>query len=227
MNPAELFESIVSEHYKSLFIFAMSLTGAESDAADLTQQTFYIWAAKGHQLRDVSKVKGWLFTTLHRTFLAARRSRNRFIQQNLEEVVDELPAASLPRFDLADSSQALSALASLDEIYRAPVTLFYLEDCSYKDIAAILELPLGTVKSRISRGILQLRKRLLPGDTRDSSLNRDAISCIVGADETGASPEQLLAQPRGVAELAVRDADGGYEEWDFSSTYLREVIGMM
>ena len=63
------FEDLVACHYGPLYQFAFSLTRDEADACDLTQQTFCIWAAKGHQLRDVSKVKTWLFTTLHREFL--------------------------------------------------------------------------------------------------------------------------------------------------------------
>src|SRR2546430_2180512 len=62
MNAADPFEAIVNEHYEPLYRFAMSLTRAESDAGDLTQHTFYIWATKGHQLRDRTKVKTWLFT---------------------------------------------------------------------------------------------------------------------------------------------------------------------
>ena len=60
------FEGLVNLHYASLYRFALSLTRKESDASDLTQQTFYVWATKGHQLLDASKVKSWLFTTLHR-----------------------------------------------------------------------------------------------------------------------------------------------------------------
>jgi RNA polymerase sigma-70 factor (ECF subfamily) len=56
-------------YYEPLYQFAFSLARDEADACDLTQQTFCIWAAKGHQLRDASKVKTWLFTTLHREFL--------------------------------------------------------------------------------------------------------------------------------------------------------------
>ena len=52
-----------------LYRFALSLSRQESDAADLTQQTFFLWASKGHQLRDQSKVKTWLFTSLYREFL--------------------------------------------------------------------------------------------------------------------------------------------------------------
>ena len=62
------FESVVQQYYEPLYKFAFSLTRAEADACDLTQQTFYVWATKGHQLRDESKTKTWLFTTLHRNF---------------------------------------------------------------------------------------------------------------------------------------------------------------
>ena len=164
MNTEEQFETIVREHYQPLFRFAMSLSRTENDAGDLTQQTFYLWASKGHQLRDFSKVKTWLFTTLHRLFLQARRRQGRFSHQELEAAADELPSVTPISADRVDSSQALSALARVDEVYQAAVALFYLEDLSYNEIAVILDSPVGTVKSRIARGIGQLRKILLPGD---------------------------------------------------------------
>jgi len=157
MSSAEQFEAIVCQHYEALFRFAMSLTRMESDAQDLTQQTFYVWATKGHQLRDVSKVKTWLFTTLHRGFLETRRRKIRFPHQDLDEVSDQLPAFSPRLAEQVDSSQVVSALGRVDEVYQAAVALFYLDDCSYKDIASILGVPIGTVKSRIARGIMQLR----------------------------------------------------------------------
>ncbi|MDB6067156.1 MAG: polymerase subunit sigma-24 [Pedosphaera sp.] len=160
MNSADLFEAIVCEHYEPLFRFAMSLTRSESDACDLTQQTFYVWATKGHQLRDISKVKTWLFTTLHRTFLAARRMQSRFIH-DWEEVSEQIPALSPKLVDKVDSSHVLSILARVDAVYQAAVALYYLEDCSYKEIALVLEVPIGTVKSRIARGVAQLQQILL------------------------------------------------------------------
>src|SRR5205823_225263 len=85
------FESLVSLHYVSLYRFALSLTRKESDASDLTQQTFYVWASKGYQLEDTSKVKSWLFTTLYREFLQLRRKETRFIHEELDEASGELP----------------------------------------------------------------------------------------------------------------------------------------
>jgi RNA polymerase sigma-70 factor (ECF subfamily) len=172
MNSAEQFEAIVGAQYEPLFRFAMSLTRSEADACDLTQQTFSIWAAKGHQLRDISKVKTWLFTTLHREFLVGRRKECRYPHDHLEEVSEQLPTHSPEFANDMDSAQVLAALAEVDQVYRAAVALFYLQDWSYKEIAFILDVPIGTVKSRIGRGIAQLREILLADVSeweRDSS----------------------------------------------------------
>ena len=185
MNSGDDFEAIVAEHYESLFRFAVSLTRAEPDAWDLTQHTFYTWATKGHQLRERSRAKTWLFTTLHRAFLDGQRRRNRFPHEELEEAAKELPAVSPVLAEQVDASQVLAALAKIDEVYRAAVALFYLEDCSYKEIAVILEAPLGTVKSRIARGIAQLREILLCCSCDSPSL-MDRISSMVAADSAGA-----------------------------------------
>jgi RNA polymerase sigma-70 factor (ECF subfamily) len=152
------FESLVNTFYPALYRFAFSLTRIESDARDLTQETFYIWAAKGHQLQDARKVKSWLFTTLHRAYLGRRRKSVRFPHLELTQAEDELPEISPVSVDRLDGALALDALARLDEAFQGPVALFYLEDYTYPEIAEILEIPLGTVKSRISRGITQLQR---------------------------------------------------------------------
>ncbi|HXS68946.1 MAG TPA: RNA polymerase sigma factor [Candidatus Polarisedimenticolia bacterium] len=158
------FESVVERFYEPLYQFAFSLTRVEADACDLTQQTFYVWATKGHQLRDVTKVKTWLFTTLHRAFLESRRRQVRFPHYELEEVALDLPVLSPATVNQLDSSQVLNALSEVDDIYQSPVALFYLEDCSYKEIAEILSIPIGTVKSRMARGIAQLQSILTRGE---------------------------------------------------------------
>jgi RNA polymerase sigma-70 factor (ECF subfamily) len=154
------FESLVERYYAPLYQFAFSLTRAEADACDLTQQTFTIWATKGHQLRDITKVKTWLFTTLHREFLESRRRQTRFPHLELEAAVAELPTVSPSAISRLDTAQVLDALTHVDEVYQAAVALFYLQDCSYNEMAEILGVPLGTVKSRLARGISQLQHLL-------------------------------------------------------------------
>jgi RNA polymerase sigma factor (sigma-70 family) len=154
------FESLVTRFYAPLYQFAFSLTRIEADACDLTQQTFTIWATKGHQLRDASKVKTWLFTTLHREFLDSRRRQTRFPHMELDASEAELPVVSPNAVSSLDISHVLSTLARVDDVFQAPVSLFYLQDCSYNEIAEILGVPLGTVKSRLARGIIQLQQLL-------------------------------------------------------------------
>jgi RNA polymerase sigma-70 factor (ECF subfamily) len=154
------FESLVARYYAPLYQFAFSLTRAEAEACDLTQQTFTVWATKGHQLRDASKVKTWLFTTLHREFLESRRRQTRFPHFELEAAEAELPAVAPAAVNRLDAAQVLDSLAQVDEVFQAPVALFYLQDHSYNEIAEILDVPLGTVKSRLARGIGQLQQLL-------------------------------------------------------------------
>jgi RNA polymerase sigma-70 factor (ECF subfamily) len=111
-------------------------------------------------LNDPSKVKSWLFTTLHREFLARRRRIVRFPHHDLDEVGDELPDVPPGLPECADWSLVTECLARVDETFQAAVALYYLEEHSYNEIAEILEIPLGTVKSRISRGIAQLQRML-------------------------------------------------------------------
>jgi RNA polymerase sigma-70 factor (ECF subfamily) len=74
--------------------------------------------------------------------------------------MDALPTFLPNQADDVDCSRVLSALAHVDEIYQSAVVLSYLEDYSYKEIAEILQIPMGTVRSRIFRGLAQLRQLL-------------------------------------------------------------------
>jgi RNA polymerase sigma-70 factor (ECF subfamily) len=154
------YEDLVEQYYRPLYQFAFSLTRSEADAYDLTQHTFYTLRIKGEQLRDTSKVRAWLFTTLNRAFLQSKRRQARFPHYELDEVNTELPCAAPEEISQLDSKEALDALAEMEETFRAPLALFYLEDCPYKEIAQVLNIPLGTVKSRIARGITALQKLL-------------------------------------------------------------------
>ncbi len=164
------FQSLVDLHYASLFRFAMSLTRAENDASDLVQDTFLTWAAKGHQLQDQTKAKTWLFTTLHRRFLETQRRITRFPQVDIEEIVDDLAKVEPELVNQLDAQAAVALLGQVDAQFQAAVALFYLEDYSYNEISNILGVPLGTVKSRIARGLTQLKALVL----RHGSLKKAA-----------------------------------------------------
>ena len=153
-------EKLVKRYYRDLYRFGFSLTGSEADAADLTQETFYIWASKGHQLNNPASVKGWLFTTLHREFLKICRRRKRFADEPIEESTHDLPDVPADCVNQIDSRTLLRMLREIDEDFRAPLVLYYIEDFSYKQIADVLAVPLGTVQSRIARAKIQLLRRL-------------------------------------------------------------------
>lgn len=169
------FESLVNLYYIPLYRFALSLAHKESDACDLTQQTFYIWATKGHQLQEAAKVKTWLFTTMHRLFLETNRKQNRFPHHELDSVSEELPAVNPGWFNQLDSMAVLKLLGEINPLYQPPVALFYLEEHSYKEIAEILEIPLGTVKSRISRGIFELQTLLSQKERPGAFLGKERV----------------------------------------------------
>jgi RNA polymerase sigma-70 factor, ECF subfamily len=154
------FENVVKLYYRDLYRFGLSLTGSEADAADLTQETFYIWASKGHQLKNPASVKGWLFTTLHREFLKICRRWKRFADEPIDESAHNLPDVPPDCVNRIDSRTLLRMLGEIDEDFRAPLVLYYIEDFSYKQIADVLAVPLGTVQSRIARAKMQLLRRL-------------------------------------------------------------------
>ncbi len=169
----EAFTQLVDAHYAPLYRFALSLARNGSDAGDLVQQTFFIWATKGHGLRELSKAKAWLFTTLYREFLRGRRRDSR--SSSLEDLPPgerEPVAEDVDRVSRIDSAAVMSALQTVDEAFRAPLTLFYLEDMSYQQIADTLEVPIGTVMSRLSRGKAQLRMALERSESPGSKVVR-------------------------------------------------------
>jgi RNA polymerase sigma-70 factor (ECF subfamily) len=157
----ELFPRLVEAHYAPLYRFALSLARNATDAADLTQQTFFIWATKGQTLRDESKAKTWLFTTLYREFLRLRRLGARTTGiEDLAPADQDPPDTEVDLIAKMDAQLVLAALQEVPLTFREPLTLFYLQDLSYLEIAEILAVPIGTVMSRLSRGKAQLRTLL-------------------------------------------------------------------
>jgi RNA polymerase sigma-70 factor, ECF subfamily len=166
MPPDEqAFEEAVNAYYEPLFRFALGLSRSEADAADLTQRAFERFAEKSETLRDKAKTKTWLFTTLYRDFLQQKRHTTRFPESELDETLDTT-IVELPRAEtLTDANAAVAALQGLEEPFRSALILFYLQDHSYREIAEILDVPIGTVMSRISRGKEILRAQMLIHDS--------------------------------------------------------------
>jgi RNA polymerase sigma-70 factor (ECF subfamily) len=158
----------VSAFYQPLYRFGYSLAKNEHEAGDLAQQTFFIYAEKGSSLRDKSKVKSWLFTTLYREFLRRRKKDSRM--DHYEPEMLEIAGGTVePQVQRSlDSNLAVEALDEVDEVYRQPLTLFYMKDLSYKEIAEVLDVPIGTIMSRLSRGKAQLRKIFMRKEREDS-----------------------------------------------------------
>jgi RNA polymerase sigma-70 factor (ECF subfamily) len=164
------FEEIVKDYYQPLYRFALSLSRSADAAGDLTQQTFCLWARKGHQLRDLTRVKSWLFTTLYREHLGLQSKLVRFPHQEISSVEHELPDPGPEQVNRMESADLMKALQALEPAFREPLTLFYVEDLSYKEIADILNVPIGTIMSRLSRGKSLLKQSLL---RHDPSANRE------------------------------------------------------
>ena len=162
--------ALVEAHYAALYRYAYRLAGSSADAEDLTQQAFLTAQQKLDQLRDGENAKAWLFAVVRNAYLKSRRG----------------PASSLVPLgnvaepaDLAEPPTELTgeevsrALADLPEDFRIPLVLFYFEELSYRDIAASLDLPIGTVMSRLSRGKSHLRQRLAEPEPVPPDRGRD------------------------------------------------------
>jgi RNA polymerase sigma factor (sigma-70 family) len=132
----------------------------ESEAADLTQETFLILARHEKQIREPERIKAWLFTTLRREFLRKIRIQTAHPEVEFQPEKHEIRPIKSDALRTIDGRTALAALAKIEERYRSAVELFYLADLSYKEISETLGVPIGTVMSRLSRGKEQLRRLL-------------------------------------------------------------------
>ena len=159
MNEAD-YEQAVNSFYEGLYRFGFSLAGNEDDACELAQETFARLLAKGGQVRDRSKIKAWLFTTLYRTYIGWKRRETRFPHLEIASVEHELPPVTLEMVDKLENEALSRSLLELEERYRVPLSLYYFEDHSYAEISEMLDIPIGTIMSRLSRAKELLRKSL-------------------------------------------------------------------
>ncbi len=160
-----LFRQLVDEHQQRLYRFVLRHIGHSADAEDITQQAF-VEAAKAYAtFRGESELSTWLYgiaMNLVRNYLSRAPHRvHRFeTEEALEDHVDETatPHDSVEQAQLLD--RLADELAALPDEMREVLLLVALEDLSYEDAAAMLSIPIGTVRSRVSRARAALRARL-------------------------------------------------------------------
>lgn len=160
------FEAEALSYIDSLYGTAMRLTRRAADAEDLVQDTYLKAFRSAAQFQRGTNLKAWLFTILHNTFRNMRRHDGRnpidvdseAVEQAGNSPGDFTPEQLLTRASLDKDLQA--ALDALPETFRQAVWLRDVEELSYAEIASALDVPIGTVMSRISRGRRALFQRL-------------------------------------------------------------------
>jgi len=156
----DLLVDLVQRFHRPLFAYGYRLTGNAADAEDVVQQTVLVAQQKISQLRDPHAAQGWLFRVLRNCFLKNLRKRRPLSAADVELDMD-LVAGDLPEDEPIDSEQLQAALNELPGNYRIIIVMFFFEELSYKQIAAELDIPVGTVMSRLSRAKDHLRRRLM------------------------------------------------------------------
>jgi RNA polymerase sigma-70 factor (ECF subfamily) len=159
----QMFDGWVRQHHRLLYGIAYWWTGSRSDAEELTQEAFFQAYRSRSSLRDINALKGWLVGILRRCYAQMNRKGHNRGEISLDGMIEEFGEWNQLNPDRPDLDQALAlhqSLDSLDERHRLPVVLFYFQDLSYREIAEALDLPIGTVMSRLSRAREMLHDRL-------------------------------------------------------------------
>lgn len=152
-------EQLVAEHHQMVYRIAYRLTGSVPDAEDLTQQVFLIAQEKLSQLRNPQSAGSWLLAILRNLFLKIRQKRRPISAESLRLDLETIAAAT-PQPPDVDRERLQDALNEMPPKFRLVLTMFYYEGCSYREIADRLEVPIGTVMSRLARAKGHLRAKL-------------------------------------------------------------------
>ena len=167
---------LIEANYSAVYGYAYRLAGNPADAEDVTQQTFLIAHQKLHQVREAEKADRWLFAVVRSCFLKSRRRKRPAPAANLELNVDEIPE-SLTDESEVDTELLQNVLDELPDDSRIVLVMFYFEELSYKEIAAALDVPIGTVMSRLARAKGRLRHALSdkPADGNAQASKTDTL----------------------------------------------------
>lgn len=152
----------IEKQIPSLRRYAWSLTGNKSDADDLVQDCIEKAIRGWTQLRNEDRLRQWMFSILHNQFLNELRRRRSRHEDRHEQLDADIPDMQT-QADQVYLRQVLRAVSRLDPDRRSVLTLVAVEGFSYEAVASILDIPVGTVMSRLSRARADLRQ-LLDGD---------------------------------------------------------------
>ncbi len=162
-SPDKPYEDQLSEVLDALYNFALKLTQNREEAQDLTQETSLRGFNHYHQYVQHTNFKAWMFTIMRNIFINEYHKKNRQPKQvNFEELEEFITAPAITEREEQLFSESLEYLMSqLPEEMRSVLNLFYLEKFSYKEMAEILNCPVGTVMSRLFMAKQYLKKKLL------------------------------------------------------------------
>ncbi len=163
----EAFQELVRPHLSSIRRFALSFAGNPSDADDLAQEALIKAYRAMASYRGGGALSTWLYTIARHSFLDARRSHLGRARQRETELPEESPdPGEQPEALVVEKNETerlLAAIRCLDPTFRVPLVLSDVEGMSYEEIAEIEKVPIGTVRSRISRARDKLRQGLTSG----------------------------------------------------------------
>lgn len=173
------FESAALPHINDLFRTARRVIGSQTEAEDVVQETFLQAWKSFHRFEPGTNCRAWLFKIL---FHVVSHHRRKLFRLPIADVAEETLAESAvytpaPNQHLADE-EILAAFDKLPQLYRAVVMLADVQEFSYKEIAATLDIPLGTVMSRLNRGRKILRQTLSASKVAaEFVVSRGLIAC--------------------------------------------------
>ena len=158
---AEDFEQAAMPHLNDLFRTAQRVVGNRSEAEDLVQEA-YLQAWKSfHRFEPGTNCRAWLFKILFHVIHHHRRKwYNSKLAREGEEILEQTIAYEPPVPQHLSDEEVLMAFERIPDQYREVVLLADVQELSYKEVAAALEIPIGTVMSRLSRGRRLLREGL-------------------------------------------------------------------
>ncbi len=189
------FANEAMQYAGQLYNAALRMTRNRSDAEDLVQET-YLRAYRGYGgFEDGTNLRAWLFRILTNTYINSYRAKQRrpqetelndvedlYLYRRISNVESASRSAEDTLFEMFTDDEVKSALESLPESFRLPVLLADVQEFSYKEIAEMLDIPIGTVMSRLHRGRKAMQKALIDFATEQGLLTRTPATISEEAD---------------------------------------------